>query len=792
MKKQIDLNEIESKYLTIVSEFAIDMLSIHSTENTLWHLARNVVSELGFEDVVVYLLDEKRQVLCQKAAFGNKNPKRYEILSPLEIKVGEGVVGKVAVTKIPVLINDTRNFPDYIVDDESRLSELAVPMIVDGKVIGVIDSEHRLKGFYNQQHKKTLYAIASIAAMKISKNKTLNKLQHTIEELEYSSKIQDTLFEIAELIFETDSLKLFYQRLHACISRLTFAKNFYIALMNDDGTHLVLPYCADERDCVVEDEEVPINVAQPSITGYVMEINQPLLIHEWEIEQKIASKTFYLKGSLPKSWLGIPFGDNDNVKGIVVVQSYSDTVIYQEKDKQLLSFVAKHIYNAIERMNAKAELEFLALHDPLTHLPNRVLFTDRVEHAIDNAKRVSNTTLAVLYLDLDKFKHINDSFGHGVGDALLVMVSKTIRGCLKVSDTLCRLGGDEFSVLIETLKGIEEIEQTINAIVRQVAEIKLIDGHQVNISTSIGCAVLQNNHDNAANLFVQADEAMYQAKLQGRNQVCYHKPQNDLAGLSQFSVRSNFVTAIEEQQFYLEFQPIIELATGQIVAAEGLIRWLHPKHGYILPNQFLDGLQVSDLLTELDQHVVSLAIEFLQKEIRQLPTDFRLNINISGEGFNSPKLMMILTSAFELEPYIFQHLTLEITEQTLVSSVDETKVTIEALKRMGIEIALDDFGTGFSSLSYLHQFTFDCLKIDRSFISQLDCENGNQIILNTIINLAHSLGIKTVAEGVEALSQYKQLTKMECICAQGFYMSRPTSALSLVKLITSNISYLPK
>jgi len=788
MKEQLALEDIEAKYLAIVSEFAIEMLSINKVESILWHLAHNVVSELGFEDVVVYLLDEERQVLCQKASFGNKNPHRYQILHPIEIKVGEGVVGKAAETKSPVLIADTRQYAEYIIDDEYRLSELAVPMIVDGKVIGVIDSEHHQQGFFNHQHEKTLFAIASIAAIKIGKNQTLNKLQHTIEELEYSSKIQDTLFEIAELIFETDSLKEFYKRLHGCIARLTFAKNFYIALMTDEGTTLTLPYCVDEQDDVEEDEVIPLDADRPSITGYVLNSNKPLLIFEEEMAEKIADKQMYIRGSLPKAWLGVPFGDND-FKGIVVVQSYSESFVFQEKDKQLLTFVAKHIRNAIERMNAKSELEFLALHDPLTLLPNRILFADRVEHALDNVKRVSETGLAILFLDLDRFKQVNDCFGHHIGDQLLQQIALLIETCLKPCDTLCRLGGDEFAILIETGSGSEEVVKVAEKIIEQIRKPLTIDGSQIRTSTSIGCSFYRGEDISAKTLLIQADEAMYQAKLLGRDQVFYYEPAESDTSTSTYKIEREFLSAIENHEFYLEFQPIIQLSSGAITAAEGLVRWGHPEQGKIEPNTFIPELIKSGYMHKLDIYVAQKALDFIFMWRNLLAKPFRLNINISGAGFNSPNLMDVFNKQFEKDPLILQHLCLEITEQTIVSNVNDTKLTIDSLRKMGIQIALDDFGTGYSSLSYLHQFTFDSLKIDRAFISDLDDEKDNRIILDTIINLARSLDIKTVAEGIETIEQYQYLKTMDCACGQGFYMSRPIGMENLITLLEEGIQF---
>jgi len=228
----------EQKYLDIISTFAVDLLSMNSIDDIIWHAARNVVAKLGFDDVVIYLFDEEKQKLIQAAAFGNKNPKEYEILEPIEIALGEGIVGKVALTFQPVIINDTRLDTGYIVDEEMRLSELAVPMTVDNKLIGVVDSEHIETNFYTQDHLKSVQAIASLIATQISRFEMISQLEQVITKLEYSSEIQDSLFEIAELVFTTENIDDFYQKLHSSIGRLTFTNNFFIGLQSEDKKSL--------------------------------------------------------------------------------------------------------------------------------------------------------------------------------------------------------------------------------------------------------------------------------------------------------------------------------------------------------------------------------------------------------------------------------------------------------------------------------------------------------------------------------------------------------------------------
>jgi len=771
MSKQLQLLKQEKQHLQIISDFAVSLLSINQLDKILWHLAQNVIAKLGFEDVVIYLADEQQKTLHQQSAYGDKSSNINTILTPINIPFGEGVVGKAAQSKHPVLIENTQECDFYIVDDNARLSELAVPMVINDKIIGVIDSEHSRKNFYTQEHKRTLIAIASIAATKISQSQTISELQQTIEKLEYSSKIQDTLFDIAELIFETDSLDTFYKKLHACIGRLTFANNFYIALTTDDGDYLDVPYFADEIDELPPNSSFPLKTDKPSITGYVVNNKKPLLVYEEGLQKLIDQQKVHIIGSLPKAWLGVPF-HNKNIKGIVVVQSYSDNYVFQEKDKQLLIFVAKHIRNAIERMQNKEDMRFLALHDPLTTLPNRLLFTDRLEHAISRAQRDNSQHLAVLFLDLDKFKNVNDTFGHHIGDQLLIIVAQKINECLRKSDTLCRLGGDEFAILIENINQQNKIKKIAEKIITAIQTPLNIENFQIQTSTSIGVAFYQKDID-ADELLKQADEAMYSAKLNGRNQIIYYD--NDEMGehCASHRVERDFLQALDEQQLYFEFQPIVNLTDHKIIAAEALIRWQHPQLGLIPPNNFIPELEKISFIHHLDHYVLDNAVKFLAEFQHQLPTEFRLHINISGAGFNSSTLLAKLQKVYQKNAGLLSYLCLEITEQSMVDSIAKTKLKLDQYTEMGISIALDDFGTGYSSLNYLDKLTFDDLKIDQAFIQDIEDNTDADIILQTIIHLARSLDIKTTAEGIETEQQLEELTLMQCDHGQGYLFSKP-------------------
>ncbi len=780
--------ESEAKHLRVVSEFASQILSLNTEFDVIWHLTRNVISKLGFIDVVVYIFDEDKQVLQQRAAFGDKAPENYIVIDPIELRLGEGIVGKVAETRIPIMVNDTRLCEYYVVDDKRRLSELAVPLLDNDNLVGVIDTEHHELNYFTNNHLKTLVAIASIAATKISQNRILRKLKERVSELEYSSKIQDALFEIAELIFETQNMPDFYQQLHTKVSTLIFAKNFFIALSGNDGKAFSIPYCVDEADDVADGETTIMFDTPPSITGYVLQTNQPFLANKDDIIRLLEDKAIYVKGTLPQAWLAVPFG-NDSLRGIVVVQSYNDEFVYTEKDKLLLTFVAKHIRNAIERMHARSELTNQALHDPLTQLPNRILFNDRLGRALIDLERRQETMVALLFLDLDKFKFINDKYGHSIGDQLLKVCAERLNACVRESDTVGRQGGDEFVVLLVNVHSEHKIHDIASDIARAISEPVIVGNKRLTVSTSIGVSYCKGEKKTPEKMFLEADDAMYQAKNSGRNQVCFFRTGTDADKFSSLDLDSEFKLALSDSQLYLVFQPIVDLPAGLVIGAEALIRWQHPIYGIMTPASFLPELEKGKQIIALDQFVVWTSIQNLKYWYKKWPNQFRsLNINVSAQGFNSPSIMQILESTYHAYPEVLTYLTIELTERCIVSNVEQTQITMQKMREMGVKLALDDFGTGYSSLSYLHQFNFDVLKIDKSFVSEHQSDSAGNIILEAIVNLATALGIKTTAEGIETAEQLVLMKKLGCHSGQGYFLSRPLEKAAFMDFFLNGLA----
>lgn len=791
------------KSLTITNQFATDILLLNTPTEVWQYLAQNIVEKLGFDDAVIYTLDVGGKTLsrmsgCKKNTFFDHDKNGTTELNDtsanlMVIPFNQGVIGKVAATKQAILVKDTRDFDGYIQDGDDTLSELAVPILFKNQLLGVIDTEHVQENFYTEYDLKTLTALASIAAMKISQIIREDDLEGIIQNLEYNNKIQDALFEIAELTFKTKTMWEFYRSLHQCIGRLTFAKNFFVALLKDDGRTIEFPYAVDEFDQDIIDEfdqgkifsKVAIDPHHLSITGYTLSKDKPFLLYEKDIQRMLDKKELYILGSIPKAWLGVPFGKGKN-KGIVVVQSYSTDFLFQEKDKKLLSFVAKHINNAIERMEAQQKLQFLALHDALTNLPNRSLFKDRIQHAFLHCQNNRHDNIALLFIDVDRFKQINDTYGHHVGDKLLIAIVKTIKSTLRNTDTLARLGGDEFAILLDGKIDHETICRITENIITVMSQAFHIDGLSIFSSVSIGITTYNENSENAEQLLIDADHAMYQAKLKGRNQYVFFEALEEQNKASNVKLEYDFNQAIKQQEFIGHYQPLIDFDSGHVIGGEVLVRWQHPKLGYLPPDVFIPTLEKSGQIVQLDIYMLKLAISNLKLWSNWLPEKFKLSVNVSTSGFASKAFINYLQAQYRESADITARLCIEITEESLILNVEAVKEHLAILKSINILVALDDFGTGYSSLSYLHQFSLDYLKIDKSFVDDLNEMSNKVLILDAVVNLAKSLKIKTTAEGIETPEQYQKLKEIGCDLGQGYYIAKPLIAMEFKQFITKS------
>ncbi|MGL5076680.1 MAG: two-component system response regulator [Waterburya sp.] len=442
----------------------------------------------------------------------------------------------------------------------------------------------------------------------------------------------------------------------------------------------------------------------------------------------------------------------------------------------------------VERQRVQQQLIHDALHDDLTGLPNRTFLMERIELTIQQAQLNTDYMYAVLFIDLDRFKIINDSLGHAVGDQLLIEVSNLLQQCLRGSDIVARLGGDEFIILLDEVRDLHDATAIGDRIQHQLRSPFEIEGQHIFTTASIGVVFGSADYNNASDLLRDADIAMYRAKKKGKaryeifDQAMYHET------LKLIELENSLRLAIKRNEFVLHYQPIISLGNNDLVGFEALIRWQHPIKGFISPVEFIPIAEETGLIVDIGEWLLKEACQQLQKWKQQFDfipqvASLKMSINLASQQLQEPEFIHKLDRILEETSLDGGSLRLEITESVLIEPEGSVKNTLKQIRSRNIKLSIDDFGTGYSSLSYLRRFPIDNLKIDRSFIEQMNCDSENFEIVRVIITLAKTLGMDAISEGVETLQQLQQLRALGCEFGQGYLFAKPLSPTAVESVL---------
>ena len=428
-----------------------------------------------------------------------------------------------------------------------------------------------------------------------------------------------------------------------------------------------------------------------------------------------------------------------------------------------------------------------AFRDPLTNLPNRALFMDRLTHGLTRAQR-RHEHLAVLFLDLDRFKVVNDTLGHTVGDQLLVEVSRRLTSALRPGDTVARLGGDEFGILLEDVADAETAETVAVRVEESLGQPYRFEGREVFVTASIGIALSSAKLGLPEEILRDADLAMYHAKAKGKARHEVFDGSMSAPALDRMDLEMDLRSAISRHEFRLHYQPILRLDTGKITEVEALIRWQHEKRGLLQPDEFIGLTEETGLIVPIGQWVLSEACKQARVWQVEYPTTppLVMSVNLSAKQFQNPKLVEEITQALDESGLAPSCLKLEITESTVMQDAPVTLTKLTELKELGVRLAIDDFGTGYSSLGYLKRFPVDTLKIDRSFVKGLSPDGGDNAIVRAVVTVAKSLNMDVTAEGVETEAQLAELRALGCDRWQGFLFARPVSPERVAPLLASD------
>lgn len=441
------------------------------------------------------------------------------------------------------------------------------------------------------------------------------------------------------------------------------------------------------------------------------------------------------------------------------------------------------IRDITEKRYTEQKLVHLAKYDPLTDLPNRVLFCDRLEHAMKSASSKQKKCI-LFFIDLDRFKAINEDLGHKIGDAVLIETAKRIKSCLKQSDSVARLGGDEFTIILEDVEKPETSKNTALKLIEQFKAPMFIEHHEIYIGISIGIAIYPDSANSSSELLRNADIAMYKSKSQGSNQFYYFSHEMNEVTRKRIALEADLHKAIDNNEFHLCYQPQVRLEDNKCIGAEALLRWVSQERGFISPAQFIPIAEESGFIIEIGQWVFEQACKTAKKVIDSGFYDFRMSVNISPKEFNQLKdcsFYINMVEKYGIQPH---NIDIEITEGSIMNDTQNSITLLTEFSQAGFHLSVDDFGTGYSSLAYLHRFPLDVLKIDQSFIQSLPFNPDSVVISQSIIHLAHSLGLHVIAEGVETTAQVDFLRENSTDIVQGFLYSKPLKEKCLMQWLS--------
>ena len=638
-------------------------------------------------------------------------------------------------------------------------------------------------------------------------------LQEEILERQKVEALQQALFEISELAANLDGdMSVFYTSLHDILARLISAPNCYISTLSEDKQHLEFPYFSDKENESIESRPIGLGLTEFGLrTGQAELINPPRVLELAEAGEIDVSVAQTMLNSA-NSWLGSPLIVDGEISGIIAVQTYGKHAKYTARDLELLRFVSHHIAvtmerkrstEAIQRYNSElearvkertAELDqantFLkqqieerkeielklihdAHHDSLTDLPNRAMFTSRLELAIASKQRYSDNLFAVLFIDLDRFKVINDTLGHHAGDEFLIEVARRIALCIRGHDLLARLGGDEFVVLLDNFDEVSDVEEVASRIINSISEPFLLEGKEMYSGASIGIAHLEPYYRSADEVLRDADAAMYQAKTLGRGRfVMFDKSMRDRL-IEELELENEFRRALREEEFDYFLQPVIDLRDDSALYHELYVRWSHPAYGKIAREQFRQVAEQSGLTLDLDLFQLRKACELLKHWRDSGEAPGRIAVNVSINHLLQASMvnkMVALVENYEVSPH---ELVFEFDENDLNRRSQYILPAIKKLKRAGITLVLDNFGSGLASLSYLFAYPFDFIKIDHRFVKSLPRSQRNLKLIQSVMLISEHLKFKVIAEGVDSTAQLSALTEIECNYAQGKILKQP-------------------
>ncbi len=642
----------------------------------------------------------------------------------------------------------------------------------------------------------------------IELSQTNHALELEVNERQRAEKLQEALFKISELTAATQSMDEFYSQTHHILAELVYAENYFIALLSPDKQQLSFPYFVDCYQQHAKPRKLGCGFTEQVINSreaiLIDRENALALAKSAEYQRRVGDKT---PDRITTSWLGAPLIIDGEVIGIIAVQAYNNRYQYQQKDVDLVKFVSTHLAVTIHRKLASEKLKasheqlehkvlertqelrqsnlFLRLqieerrkieeklyydahHDALTGLPNRTLFTERLKQALLQRKRHHEHNFAVLFIDLDRFKKINDTLGHHAGDQFLIDVSERITECIRDNDTLARLGGDEFVILLNLMTSKDDAEDIAQRIISKIAKPFTFENQQVYSGASIGIAACTDAYNDSDEIMRDADAAMYQAKHIGRGRYVVFDDSMRQQLLEELTLEEALHHAVEQQKFEFQFEPIVNLETAQTIGFQGNTYWQHPQLGKTPLADIIDMAESIGVMEDIDQLIVDATCQHMKSG--QLQDAALVCLTLTPSCLTQPKMIAAIIARIQQHNLAVQRLCFQFEETALLKLGDAAQHGLKMLKRAEIKTALTGYGSGTMSLTCISQYPFDFVKLSGNFVKSLYTNQKHQTLLKTVIALSQGLGFNLIAQGITSQKLLLLVQEQGCVFGQGHYL----------------------
>ncbi|MGY8708487.1 EAL domain-containing protein [Bradyrhizobium sp. 18BD] len=755
-----------------------------------------------FTSANIALVDHEAELLRVVACFGPNadTVRNFKFSTSDQIPEGRGLTGTAFRTRQPCISNDVLS-DDRIKPWQADArrngigSSAALPLFNGDRVEGIFLFNSPERGTFTPEFVELLQRLQANVAFALENFDRADEKAKAELQRNRLTRMFAALSATNEAIVRAKSRGELFELVCQAASTGGKFTSTTIALLSADSDQLAIVAAAGPSAETTRNVRLSIDADRPEgrgMSGTAFRTRRPCVSNDYVNDSRVSAFHAVLQGDGARSGAAFPLITHDKAIGVMIYMSTEQetfTVEFVELLQRLadnVSFAMENFDRADEKNRADERIEYLASHDSLTDLPNRETFNGLLRGAIDEAQRHDHR-FAVLFIDLDRFKVINDSLGHEAGDLLLLEVANRLRGALRASDVVARLGGDEFVVILDQCGEIDDVQRIATGLLTALAEPMELAGHECHTTASIGIAMYPANGSDAQTLTKNADMAMYLAKEDGKNGYRLFSKEVKTQSIERLSLESALRRALEREQFSLNYQPKVDMETGQITGVEALLRWAHPELGNVSPAQFIPLAEETGLIVPIGRWVLNEACAQAMAWQRRGLLPLSMAVNLSPRQFADEHLLHDVDEALAasgMSPVLLQ---LEVTESMMMRNVGRALKVLDAIQSRGIRLAIDDFGTGYSSMSLMKHFPIDTIKIDRSFVRDLPQDSEDQAIAQAIISMGKALGMTVVAEGVENAEQEAFLRTHGCDEMQGFLISKPLPARQMAELLRPQV-----